>query len=196
MRNNRTKFLLILGSIFAVILVVAIIILHGPPVPSLPTLPTPNGYTDFLEAGKMIRMESSDYAKMDQQQLRALVDSNTNALELVRSGLSEQIQVPMEFSQVYISNHLGDLSALKNIAFAFCAESQLAEMEQRPRDAANSCLDIIRLGIECRRGGALIDALMGIAIESMGTAQFQKIVSNLDAASCRELAAKLETIDA
>ena len=69
-------------------------------------------------------------------------------------------------------------------------------MENRPGDAAKSYLDTIRLGNKSARGGVLIDHLVGIAIEAMGTAGLQKLVDQLDAKTCRETAATLETLDA
>ena len=76
------------------------------------------------------------------------------------------------------------------------AEGRLAEMENRPGDAVKSYLDAIRLGNKSARGGILIDQLVGTAIEAIGTSHLQKLVDRLDAKSCRETAATLETLDA
>ena len=94
-----------------------------------------------------------------------------------------------------MSNHLDELAGFKRLARAFAREGRLAEMENRTGDAAKSYLDTIRLGNESARGGVLIDELVGIAIEAIGTSHLQKLVDQLDAKTCRETAAALETLD-
>ena len=133
---------------------------------------------------------------MNEAQLQEVVSTNAAALALARAGLSNQCQVPVQYSKTYVSNHLDNLAALKRLAQAFLAEGRLAEMENRPNDAAKSYLDAIHLGNESCRGGTLIDQLVGIAIESIGTTPLQKLISRLDANSCRETAATLEILDA
>ena len=142
----------------------------------------------------MIASNVPDYEKMDQEQLRVLVENNSNALQLARSGMQQQCRVSLQFSPSYLN--LDDMSGLKRLALAFAAEGWLAEMENRPGDAARSYLDTIRLGNESARGGVLIDQLVEIAMEAVGTSHLQKIVDRLDAKSCRETVAALETLDA
>lgn len=163
--------------------------------PPLPPLPNPNGYDDFVKAGTMIRNDVWDYDKMNEQQLQQVVSADAAALSLARAGLSKQCRVPIEFSETYISNHLTELAGFKRMAEAFTAEGKLAEMENRPADAAQSYLDAARLGGEITRGGVLIDELVGIADEAIGTSSLQTIAGQLDAKSCREAAASLELFD-
>jgi hypothetical protein len=144
----------------------------------------------------MVQTNTFDFAKMSQTELRALVEANSNALQIARAGLGKKIQVPVQFSLAFATNHVLELAGLKLTATAFMAESRLAEIEKRPRDGANSCLDAIRMGIESQRGGLLIDTLVGIAIESMATAQLGHFVDSLDAKSCREIAGALDELDA
>jgi hypothetical protein len=56
-------------------------------------------------------------------------------------------------------------------------------------------LDAVRLGNKSACGGILIDQLVGIAIKAIGTSHLQKLIDQLDAKSCRETAATLETLD-
>jgi hypothetical protein len=195
--RNRTITLVALAVIFLLVVIAVLFFLPTPPQPfTLATLPIPNGYTDLVRAGHMTQEGTSDFSTMTPEQLRDVVEKNTNALQIARSGLEKKVQVPVEYSQAYIQNHLPELADLKRLALAFRAEGKLAETEKRPGDAANSGLDMVRLGIESSRGGVLIDALVGVAIEAMGTAELQKVVGNLDAKSCREAAQKLEALDA
>lgn len=143
----------------------------------------------------MIVEPQGNFRTMSHGQLQALVASNSAALQLVRSNLNETIQVPLEYSLDYNSNHLPDLSQFRRIAMAFLEEGQLAQMEKRPADAAESCLDTFRLGVACTRGGVLIDALVGMAIQKMGTDELQQLVNQLDQKSSKEIAQQLEDLD-
>ncbi len=163
--------------------------------PPLPPLPNPNGYDDFVKATQMLDNNAGDYDTMNHDELRKAVSANAGALSLARSGLSNQCSVTVQSSQTYIENHLNQLAGLKALARAFIAEGKLAEMENRPNDAAKSYLDAVHFANESSRGGVLIDELVGIAIEAIGTSHLTNLVTQLDAKSCRECAATLESLD-
>jgi hypothetical protein len=192
MRNPVLKALLVLVSISIVAITVFILI---PPTGAPPPLPASNAYSNLVQAAHSIAIPAGDFRKLNHEQLQALVASNSAALRLVRSNLEQMIQVPLEYSVDYNSKHLADVSRFRGVAMAFLAEGQLAQMEKRPADAAKSCLDTFRLGVDCCRGGVLIDALVGEAIEEMGTADLPKLVDQLDQKSCKEMAQQLEDLD-
>lgn len=179
-------FLIFLGFLISDVL--------APPLPPIPPLPNPNGYDDFMKAGQMVASNTSDFDKMNEQELQMLVNGNSNALQLVRSGLQMQCRVALDYSP-NSSTLLDQLAGMKRLAQAFAAEGKLAEMENRPNDAAKSYLDAIHFGNESVRGGVLINELVGIAIESIGTSHLTNLVEQLDAKSCRETAATLESLD-
>jgi hypothetical protein len=192
--RNRLIVLFILAFPFVVLFGFLLSQVVGP-LPPVQSLPNPNGYEDLVKASKMIVNDTGNYNESNLQQLQKVIDSDSNALQLARTGLQEQCRVPLEFSQTYISNHLAELSSLKQLARTFLAEGQLAELENRPNDAAKSYLDTIHLGNESARGGVLIDALVGIAIQNIGTIHLTNLIAQLDANSCRETATVLETLD-
>ncbi len=166
------------------------------PLPPIRPLPQPNGYVGLVQAGEMIPTESWDYKVLDEAQLREIVSVNAEALLLARASLSNECRVPIQFSLPYLDRHLSELAGLKRLAQAFVAEGRFAEKQKRFSDAAGAYLDLIRLGSDAERGGVLIDALVGFAIENMGVAGLQKITGQLDAKSCLKAAATLETFDA
>jgi hypothetical protein len=159
-------------------------------------LPVPNGYAELIQAGQLMRKETSDFNKLSPADLRQWVAGNTNALQIARLGLSKKVQVPVVYSLNYSTNHAFELIQLRLIARGFAAESKLAELEQRTNDGARSALDTIRLGTECPRGGILLDGIMGTVIEKMGIDQLKHFTAALDAKSCREIARELEDLDA
>lgn len=196
MGNKRKNLLLIVVSIFVILIVGAFFALWNPEPPPPVQMPMPNGYTLLAQAGTLVEKQTGNFATMDPVQLRSLVDANSNALQTARSGLSEKSRVPLEFSQRYASQHIYELQQIRMLAYAFLAEGKVAELENRTNDAARAYLDAARLGINSRRGGPLIDNLVGIAEEVMGTAQLQKLVPNLDAKTTAEAARELEALDA
>jgi hypothetical protein len=165
------------------------------PLPPPAPMPNPNGYDTLVNAGKAVTDNVGDFDQMSAAQLRELVGKNAAALAQARAGLSNQCRVPIQYSESYISNHLADLAGFKRLAQAFAAEGMWAETNGRASDAAQSFLDAIRLGDKSMRGGILIDELVGIAIEAIGTSHLQTLVPRLNADTCGEIAATLETLD-
>ena len=196
MENKRKNVLLVVVSLFLILVVGVFFLLWNPTPPSVVQMPVPNGYTSFAQAETLVQKQTFDFATMDALQLRSVVDANSNALQTARVGLAEKSRVPVEFSQQYISTHLASLAQMKLLAFAFLAEGRLAEMEQRTNDAVRAYLDAISLGVNSPRGGPLIDNLVGLAQEAMGTAKLQKVVPNLDAKTAAAAAHELEALDA
>jgi hypothetical protein len=176
----------------------------APPLPPIPLLPNPNGYEDFVKAAQMLISideikADGGYATTNQEQLQKLVSKNSEALLLARTGLSNECRVTTKFSKNYMdddNHHMDELAGIKKLGLTFVAEGKLAEMENRPNAAAKSYLDAIHFSNESARGGLLLDQLVGTAIEYTGTDALKQIVNQLDAKSCRESAATLETLDA
>ena len=166
------------------------------PLPPLPALPNPNGYGDLLNAAKLVSTNTTDYAKLSVYQLRPLVEGNAGALSLARDGLDKGCGVPVQYSQDGLRNVNDNYVKLRTLAQAFMAEGRLAELEKRPGAAADSYVDLMRLGAAAGHGGILVDAMVGSSIESLGSTGLQKFVSQEDAKSCRETAAALEALDA
>lgn len=193
----RTRNRLIAFSIIAapfVFLLCLVLFWNAEPLPPVPPLPNPNGYDDLVKAGNMVSNDFDNYDELPPTRLGELIGINAKALQAARTGLQEKCQVPLDYSAVS-SAHLDQLTALKRLALAFAADGRLAEMEKRPADAVQSDLDMIRLANASAHGGVIIDQLVGIAIEAIGVRQMQGLVGQLDAKTCRETAAALETLD-
>jgi len=72
----------------------------------------------------MVADNTSDFSKMSEGDLRALMMKNSEALKLARTGLTHVCQVPLDFSapnQTYFTN----LAVLKRLAHAITAEGRL-----------------------------------------------------------------------
>ena len=124
MARPIAKLVRLFAALFAVVLLAAVIFILSQPAPAPPPLPKPNGYDDFLKAGKMLTGNTSDYGTMKEEQLRTMVATNAEALKLARTGFSRECRVPLDYSTNFA--HLDDLPAVKRLASAFAAEGRLA----------------------------------------------------------------------
>jgi hypothetical protein len=132
---------------------------------------------------------------LDHDALRALVATNAEALRLVRVGLSRRCAVPTELTIANLAAGSADLIGLKTLARVLSAEGRLAEMENRPADAARSYLDAIRLGAQMSHRGVMMNRLVGIACEGVGCIPLVKLLPKLTCDEMRPLITQLEVID-
>lgn len=194
MARRFAKFLVGFAMLAGALLALAVILTLSRPVPPTPPLPSPNGYDDFLKASSLIA-NPSDYAKLTIPELRPALANNEETLRLMKTGLSRECRVPLDYSATNFQAHISDLAGLKRLAQLLVAEGRLAEAENRPGEAAEYYLLTIRLGQASSRGGLMIHKLVGVAIEAIGLSPAEKLLPKLDAKQCREFASALETAD-
>ena len=194
-RSIRNRFIAIFILSFPFVLFLGFVLtdLAGP-LPPLQPLPNPNGYDDFVRAGEMASSDSAMAESMGTADLKKLVETDREALAVARAGLGKECRVPAEFSGTYQKNHIAEIVQLRKLGQAFVAEGRLAERERRFADAAKSYLDAIRLGDASARGGSLIDAMVGIAIDGTGISALQNIADELASQPCRETTGSLENL--
>src|SRR5690349_5182777 len=97
--ETKRKTILLVVSILAIVILGAFFALWNPQPPPVVQMPVPNGYTAFVQAGTMVQRQTGEFAKMDAASLSSLVEANSNALQIARSGLAEKSRVPVEYSQ-------------------------------------------------------------------------------------------------
>ncbi|MDB6125808.1 MAG: hypothetical protein JWQ71_4801 [Pedosphaera sp.] len=195
MSAQKTIKRLVAFIIIANLVIIIFVFLGGnSSTPSNP-LPNPNGYDDFVKAGQLLSGTDGVSNKISQQDLRAIITKNANALTLVRQGLTKQCRVPNDYSKDYGSKRIPEWGLLKQLGLALAAEGQLAELEHRTNDAATIYLDTIRFGQEFSRDGIIIVKLTGSAVEALGLTPLTRLADNLNAPECRQIAKTLEEID-
>jgi hypothetical protein len=194
MTRPFAKLLISFAILGLALLVVALMFSLKSPEPSSAAFPNPNGYDTFIKAASMVTGDSSKSDDMNEQDLRALVKRNAESLALMRSGFSNDCRVRLDYTGTN-AEYIQQLGSIKGLARATAAEGKLAELENRPADAAKSYSDVIRLACESSRGGRIIESLVSIALESLGTSRLGKLVPALEPDKCRELALALETSD-
>lgn len=162
------------------LLTAAVSFLIQPNYPSPVNLPNPNGYDDLMKAAQMFVGELPECywsQSLDDECVEAtkgFLKTNSEALKLVRLGLSRESRVPIVYTTNYFSQHASEYALLKRLAQNLAAEGKVAEKENRVDDAIQSHLDAARLH-EKTRGGVLIDSLVGIACEAIGVGALRKL---------------------
>lgn len=196
MTGTLRRILLWFGVVAGVLLIAGMVFLFvsSRSSPSSP-IPSPNGYDGLLKAGQIVTIRTSALSDLDRGGLRALVATNAEALRVLRLGLSRRCAVPTDAAITNFGAVNHDLIGLKSLAWVLSAEGRLAEMENRPADAARSYVDSIRLGTELSRGGFMINRLVGIACEAIGGSRHVKLLPRLTCEQMRSLVTELEQID-
>ncbi len=187
----------ILSSLFAVLVTLVILppaltvwkLAHPPAIPEI-TIPSPNGYDDFLSAGEMIEkgspMLNTVFEPKTTQDLADEIVRMSHAYEQIRLGLSRECAVcafPADgnLQGVLSGDNLGYLRAA---ARALMREAELARRQRRFGDAARVSVENIQLGQTITRDGLIIDLLVGLAIEGIAHSTLYPVIEQLDAESC------------
>ena len=196
MKSSVRRLIFVLAAIM-VLLGISITMVMSIGRKAAPTaLPNPNGYDDLLKAGQAVTGNIDDAPDLDHEKLHALVATNAEALRLLRVGLSHRCAVPTEAQIANFASISSDVIGLKSLARVLSAEGRLAEMENRPADAARSYVDAIRLGSEMGHGGLMMNRLVGVACEGIGSISLVKLHPKLNCEQVRPLIADLEKVDA
>jgi hypothetical protein len=174
MKASNTTRRAAAGAVIVIVLAL-FAYLAWPPSATTPTPPNPNGYDDFVAAGKIL--PKMDWDKLNIDELRVALETNKEVFTLVQRGLSKKCQTPINF---HFADHIPELMGEKRLAQALVARGNFAQTEGRINDAVNDGATIIALGIESAHGGPLISALVEIAIESMGVKQLAAAIPSLD----------------
>ncbi len=161
----------------------------------LPEPARPNGYEALLAAANLLHPPPGDVTEFTTSQVQSVAEQNRSALAAVRAALDLPSQVPIKPTKAWDDNHLDELKSLKKLAVALAVESRADLLQQHTNAAAHCDLDVLRLAQSLGQGGLLIDGVTSLAIETIGAALLQGKLDTLEAATCRDLATALETLD-
>jgi hypothetical protein len=173
---------------------------------AFPPLPAPNGYDDFVAAGKMIigdtapvrsfTTNSGTAHEMELEQLRALVTTNAEAFRLFQLGLSRTSAVPLATFVTNQSRMLQDLGSIKRLAQFNLVVGRLAELEGRTNEAVAIHLQGMRFASEAIRSGVVIHGLVGVACENMAFTRLTNLTGRMSSSKTQEIISEMEQIDA
>jgi hypothetical protein len=206
------------GVIIVVIALVAVLGRQMNAVPNLriptPVMPSPNAYDFYAKAGNAIRdKDKIGYAISDDPhpprpnplpgttpwldrdyslaEKAAIVQANSLALNTLRQGFScEYLNPPCRSFNAMFPHFARD----RELARLLVLESQVKAGHGDWGGAMDSCIDALRMGQDLPRGGSLISALVGVAMQSIGRKSAWKLVDKLDAGDSRSAVLRMEGI--
>lgn len=124
-----------------------------------------------------------------------LMEQNRIVLDLARHLLGPNCRVPVRFDRSFFPDHADDVSHLRNLARAFRVESLLAASQEDFATAASHGLDILELANAVRRGGLIVDLLIGNAISGIGVELLRRIRAHLNDKTRRHVIDALQRLD-
>jgi hypothetical protein len=164
------------------------------PIPRIEA-PDPNGYLMLAKLGG--ELEHAGILTGDplsETELREFVDANRTRLKAAHAALELPHVAPVDYQSPDLP-HLEAIQGNRQLARAFVNEGKLAALEGRPDAAASSCLDAMQFGQVVSRGGLFIDALVGTAIEGIGSTALCEIRGSMSPATSRRLIDALQRLD-
>lgn len=161
------------------------------PIPQV-ELPTPNGHDDFAAAGEMVQSRVFQNAMVTFEEmtdtlpkLKQVVQDAAPALERVRLGLSRESMTPADYTSEELDDEIQFMMGARNLARTLVGEGRLASLANRNGDAMLSHLDAVRLGMALRRGGMLIDMIVGMNCAKDGVDGLRQLRTKLTPAQRR-----------
>ena len=181
--------------VVAVTLLFVVVVASNPAEP-FPAPPVPNGYDDFVAAGKLVTGDVDFVRETKLELFRTFVATNAEALRLLQLGLSRTSTVPLATFVTNQSQMVADLGTIKRLAQFNVTVGRLAELEGRTNEALTIYLQGLRLAREANRGGVWIHDLVATACESIAFNLLTNLAVKIPPVENRAIIAGLEQVDA
>lgn len=176
-------------------------LLHRQPLPAV-SLPNPNGLDDIVAAGQIFEKSAiliADSGVTPEEQLAREIAKQAETYDRLRLGLSRECQVevwPQDGDlMAALDSSMNNMTPIRSASRALMHESDLARLQGRYGDAAETALDGIRLGQAVLGNGLLMDYLIGIAVEGIGNQSLYQVLPHLDADQCRAMIGALVEVE-
>jgi hypothetical protein len=163
--------------------------------PPQAVLPNPNGYDDFAAAAQWTVAWGGDLFALPPEGIRAAIKQNSKVLEEVHSGLKKQSAVPVTNDKTWFSTHMIQIAAHKSMAQLLVAEGIVHLEEGRTNEAARCFADCIVFAHAAHRHGLMIDELVGIACQAIGTKRLVEVAPSVSQDTLREILPDLIALD-
>jgi hypothetical protein len=169
------------------------------PLPTT-TMPNPNGYDDLAAAGKAAEttaFETSgfDYETASEQALAAEVGKCGTVYDLVAKGIAKECLAPANYSSDGILP-MDTIVGARTTARVLAGKARLEELKGNFDAAARADVQTIQFSNQFRRGGFIVQALVGIACSGYGTEPLYKQRDKLSGQQLADCIAQLSRLDA
>ena len=169
-------------------------------IPETPTADSNNGWHEIVAAMQMA--ESSPEIEVIHwhgSASMAQLESAVRALEPAYKRLSKGMQLPVRIPLNYESEgelRVDVLSGQRTLSRLLVSRGRVAESRGRVHEAAQTYMQALEHGFAIRRGGLMVDALVGIACSTgSGLHHLHDCHTKLTRSECLDLIAALEKIE-
>jgi hypothetical protein len=172
-------------------------------IPAVP-LPNPNGYERLTQAVKGLKhsdevghaigrqIDSSEHV-YTQEEKEQLLTENVPALTAFRAALQLPMQAPPLHS---FDDRMPEFARFRALARLLSLEGEVHEEHSEWKQAADSYLDAMELGIKVQKGGVIIHQLVGIACQAIGLRPLVPLTDKLSPAEAGQVLARLNRLEA
>jgi hypothetical protein len=172
------------------------VLLFPDPIP-IARLPQPNGFDDLLAAQKMLGsnliVDSANFDRnvATEPQLIRAVDESADAVAHLELGLQKNWMRQIDYSNAAAFE---EIAPKRSLSRAMDAAGRLAAVQGNYADALRWHLNGVKHGFAIRRGGLMIDDLVGCACAGIGAAGVFEIKEHLDGKQCTETISAIEEL--
>ncbi|MBA3481865.1 MAG: hypothetical protein H0T51_08630, partial [Pirellulales bacterium] len=169
-----------------------------PPLPKL-HLPTPNGYDDFIAAGKLLPDEARQMMRNGSLQSiasTALESANqaiAPTIERIAIGMQKDCQVSNPYADQSSAAYEQELGAILNGHWALMIREEYIRRTGTPAEHIEACLQSLRFGQQSSRGSGY-DPLEYFA-EQINVPKLRDLLGELDADTSRLIAHGVSRFD-
>ncbi|NLE38985.1 MAG: hypothetical protein GX621_13260 [Pirellulaceae bacterium] len=176
-------------------------VIVAPPAIPETVLPEPNGHTRLVALGKRLEnvtipdynptlppgqsATQQDYLDFEQQHRELFVE--------VRKAIDLPSCVPVRYD-FQDMERMSDVSSTRQLGRGLRVNGKALHIQGSHAEAVQSHVDIIRLGRSVGRGGLIVDWLVGMAIEGIGTHALSADRNQIPAAQRRQLIETLQKL--
>jgi hypothetical protein len=163
--------------------------------PPQAALPTPNGYDDFAAAAQWLLTWNGDLPRLRAEEIRSVVTRNAKTLETVHAGLKRSSAVPVTNDMNWYNLHMVQVATHKQIALLLVAEGIVHLEDGQTNEAARSFADCVVFAHAAHRQGLMIDELVAIGCQAIGSRQLVQLAPHLSPDALREILPDLIALD-
>lgn len=168
--------------------------LQDAPVPIEP-LPEPNGYDEVLRIAASLAAPPPRSAGGVAGDPAAWIERHrSEQFARLHAALRRPSGVPIQYAVGY--TNLAAIQSLRQLSRDLYAEAARQRLAAKTRDARQTYLDLVELGLVAARGGFIVDRLVGTALTGLGVEGLRQIRDELSLDDRRALIVALQTNDA
>lgn len=185
-----------IAGLALVAVIVAYWVFNRPAATVNAPLPNPNGYDDFAAAAQsLVGWGNGELLAFPPEEMERVLELNVEVLEVVHRGLRKRSAVPVQNSVSWVNAHMAQIANHKSIAKLLVTQGLVYWRAGRTNEAAVSFALCIKFGHKATHGGLIIDDLVGIACQAIGSSRLVEVAPSLSPDVAQQVIAELISLD-